>query len=134
MADCGDYWNGFVPWFWRRFSGCGPSRSPDSLHVGGNCRLFVSTPNVHIQLISYFGKNVMLSWRDGNMGACVRNFPSLWCAPFVELTATLMDLSTAARWVDPALGFAVGWVSEVSQSQAVMYSTGMAELSVHKCV
>ena len=87
MADCGDYWNGFVPWFRRSFSDCGSSRSSVSLHVGWNCRLFVSTPNVHIQLISYFGKNVMLSWRDDNMGTGVRNVPSLWYAPFTELIA-----------------------------------------------
>ena len=85
MIDCRDYWNGFVPWFRRSSGGCGTSGSSFSLHISGNCHLFVSSPNFHIQLISYFGQNIMHSWRDDNMGSGLRNVPSFWYAPFTEL-------------------------------------------------
>lgn len=40
------------------------------------------------------------------------DFPALWyISPFTSLSAPSNGYITAGRWVDPSLGFAVGWVS-----------------------
>lgn len=112
-VDCGNYWNRSVPWFGRSTGDRRSSRSSVSLHVGGNCRLLVCTPKLLIQLFNASGRTLCAAGELATWAPVSGTFPHYGTLDSQSWLRYLMRYSTASRWADPALGFAVGWVSSL---------------------